>query len=82
MFEMIHRQKGSPSLITSDNASQLKVGYSVIAKVWNSIVQSNDIQSYVANQVIKWKFITEYAQWQGGFNKRMIGITKRASRKS
>ena len=58
------------------------MGYSVILKVWNSVVQSNDVQSYVTNKGISWIFITEYSPWRGGFYERLIGITKRSLRKA
>ena len=57
-------RRGTHTLIISDNANQLKLGYSVIGKICNSVVGSADIQSFVANKAIKWKFITEYSPWK------------------
>ena len=75
-------RRGSPNLIISDNASQLKLGFSVIGKIWNSLVTHNDIQTYVANKAIQWKFITDYAPWKGGYYERLVGLTKRSLRKA
>ena len=49
---------------------------------WQSVVREDDVQSYVANEGIEWKFITEYAPWQGGLYERLIGLTKRSLRKT
>ena len=80
-FRRFIAKRVTPSSIISDNGSQLKLGYSVIKKIWNSVVQSEDVQSYSADKGISWKFITEYSPWQGGFYERLVGITKRSLRK-
>ena len=40
------------------------------------------MQDYVSNSRIKWSFIVELAPWMGGFYERLVGLVKRASRKS
>ena len=69
-------------MFISDNASQLKLGHAVINDVWNDVTKSVDIQSYISNENIEWKFITEYAPWKGGYYERLVGLTKRALRKT
>jgi hypothetical protein len=46
------------------------------------VCQSHEVQSYVANTRIKWKFIVELASWMGGAYERLVGIVKRSLRKS
>ena len=75
-------RRGTPSLIVSDNASQLKLGYALIESIWKSVANSSEVQSYVANKHITWKFITEYAPWKGGYYERLVGLTKRSLRKA
>ena len=75
-------QRGKPMMVLSDNAGQFKLGNAVIGKLWGSIVTNSEVQSYVSNEGIAWKFITDYAPWQGGFYERLVGITKRSIRKS
>ena len=35
-----------------------------------------DTTSYISSKGITWKFIPEYAPWQGGFYERMVGLIK------
>ena len=75
-------RRGTPSLIISDNAPNFKLGNSVINRIWKHVVRDVDIQSYVANEGIQWKFITDMAPWKGGFYERLVGLTKRSLRKA
>jgi hypothetical protein len=74
-------RRGTPSLIMCDNASNFKQGCSVIDKIWKRVTSTDDVQSYVANKGIQWKFITDYAPWKGGIYERLVGITKKCMRK-
>ena len=38
--------------------------------------------NYASNIGVKWTFIVELAPWMGGFYERMVGLVKRALRKS
>lgn len=42
----------------------------------------NDVQAYVANENIQWKFIVKLAPWMGGFYERLVGLVKRSIRKA
>ena len=81
-FRRFMARRGKPAMIISDNANQFKVGKLVADDIWNPIERDTDVQTYVSNEGIKWKFVTEYSPWQGGFYERLVGITKRSLRKS
>lgn len=40
------------------------------------LIKNKLIQSYLLKYLIRWKFITPHAPWQGGIYKRLVGITK------
>ncbi len=75
-------RRGKPKQITSDNAPNFKLTSEAIKNLWDQTTQREDVQSYVANQGIKWHFIPEYAPWFGGFYERLVGLVKRSLRKS
>ncbi len=66
----------------SDNAAQFKLSKQVIEDVWNNVIQSEDVHSYVSTNGINWKFIVELAPWMGGFYERLVGVVKRSMRES
>jgi hypothetical protein len=74
--------KGTPIEIISDNAQQFKLSSDVIKRIWSDTVKHEDVQNYVSGEGIKWTFIIELAPWMGGFYERLVGIVKRALRKS
>ena len=75
-------RRGKPSMIISDNTSQIKLGILVMDKVWDNVTKDSDVQSCIVMENIKWKSITEYAPWKGGFYERLVGITKRSLKKA
>ena len=58
-------RRGKPSQIISDNAAQFKLAKTVIEKLWLNIITDSDVQSYVSNQGIQWKFIVQLALLNG-----------------
>lgn len=58
---------GKPEQLISDNASQFKLASNILKETWASTVRDPDVQSYIANEDIKWQFIVELAPWMGGF---------------
>ena len=60
----------------SDNVSQFKLVKSTVEDAWQLSTTSSDTQSFLANEGIKWSFITELAPWMGGFYERLIGLVK------
>ena len=75
-------RRGKPEMIICDNANQFKLGSSVVGKIWSNVINHIDVQSYIANEGIKWKFVIDYAPWKGGFYERLVGLTKRSLRKT
>ena len=68
-------------MIISDNASQFKLGHMVVDKIWNNSINNVQVETYVANEGVTWKFIVEYSPWRGGFYERLVGLTKRSLKK-
>jgi hypothetical protein len=66
-------RRGIPDLV-SDNASTFKAADKTISKT--------QVQDYASTRKIKWKFVTQYAPWMGGFYERMIKDVKMALKKT
>ena len=81
-LERFVSRRGKPKMIISDNASQVILGQEVMDRIWFSMLKDEIVQSYVAQERIEWKWITEYSPWKGGFYERMVGIAKRACKKA
>ena len=75
-------RRGTPAMIISDNGSQIKLGSNVIQNIWSKSQDNDDVQSFVADKGISWKFVTEHAPWQGGFYERLVRTVKSALKKS
>ena len=60
-FRRFVARRGKPKLVISDNGSQLKLGNEIIDNIWKNATKDYDVQSYIANEKIEWKYITEYA---------------------
>ena len=58
---------GAPKTIISDNGKYFR---------------SSEVQNFVANKGIKWKFNIEGAPWMGGFFERLVKMVKRCLKKS
>lgn len=81
-FRRFVATKGTPCEIISDNAQQFKLSHDVLKQVWGQTIQSEEVQSYMSGEGIRWTFIIELAPWMGGFYERMVGLVKRALRKT
>ena len=77
-FRRFTSRRGLPSTILSDNAKMFKSASAEIKR----IVRCKEVQTYMVNNQIQWKFIVEKAPWWGGFWERMVGITKRCLKKT
>ena len=75
-FRRFVSRRGCPMLVISDNAPQFKLGSALIFRLWHNMIRSENIQSYVAEKGIQWKFIIEYSPWKGGFYERLVALTK------
>ena len=56
---------GTPKIIISDNASQFKAGSEVVQELWKKVSKNSEVQSYIADYGIQWKFTVEYALGKG-----------------
>lgn len=81
-FRRFISQRGRPTQIISDIASQFKSSSALIHRIWNNVLCNEEVQTYVATKGIKWLFIVELAPWMGGFYERLVSIVKRCFRKS
>ena len=75
--ELVAR-RGVPRLMVSDNAKTFKH----TAEWLKTLQLDDDLQHYLGNDHIKWRFNLSRAPWWGGFFERLIGITKTALSKS
>ena len=66
------------STLISDNAKTFKASSKEIEK----LVKSPDVQRYLSNSRVTWKFIIEKALWWGGFWERLIQSVKRSIKKT
>ena len=46
------------------------------------MTKCKDVQNYASSVGIKWNFIVELAPWMGGFYERLMGLVKKALRKT
>ena len=74
--------RSQPRIIYSDNATQFRAANKTLAQLWNKLIVDQELCTYYANQGIIWRFITEYAPWQGVYYERLIGIVKLALQKT
>ena len=75
-------RREAPRLILSDNAQQFKATRTVLEKAWRKVMTDEKLNEFVSNQGIQWRFIVELTPWMGGFYERLVGLTKRALRKT
>jgi len=66
----------------SDNAKQFKLTRKVLTKAQQQMTINDEVDDYLSKQGIQRKLIVELAPWMGGFYERLVGLTKRALRKT
>ena len=76
-FRRFVSRRGMPATLISDNAKTFQAA----SKQIRTIVRSEEVQSYITNNRIEWKFIIEKAPWWGGFWERLIQSVKKILRK-
>ncbi|PIC31111.1 hypothetical protein B9Z55_022128 [Caenorhabditis nigoni] len=70
-------RRGAPVSILSDNATQFKLGYSIInADLKTLINKSATLTCFMAQHEIKIKHITPLSPWQGGIYERLVALVK------
>lgn len=62
----------------SDNAST----YLSAAEELRQLFQSPSRKEFLSRQGVEWQFIPKRAPWYGGFWERLIGLSKRAIKKT
>ena len=77
-FRRFSSRRGLPSTVISDNAKTFKASSKEIEK----LVKSPEVQRYLSNSRVTWKFIIEKAPWWGGFWERLIQSVKRSIKKT
>ena len=70
--------KSLPYHMLSDNIPT----YSTAAKELKQLFQSPSLKESLCRQGVEWQFIPKRAQWYGGFWERLLGISKRAIKKT
>ena len=70
-------RRGIPRLVVSDNAKTFKTA----ARVLSSVFELPEVQRYLLNLKVKWRFNLERAPWWGGFFERLIRSVKRCLKK-
>ena len=77
-FRRFSSRRSVPLVMISDNAST----YLASAETLQELFQSPSLKEVFGRQGIDWKFIPKRAPWYGGFWERLIGLTKKAVRKT
>ena len=70
-------RKGIPRIILSDNAKTFKRA----GKLLRNLQKQRQVQQYLSDNGIKWRFNVEKAPWWGGVFERLVKSTKRSLRK-
>lgn len=81
-FRRFIARRTTPTFVVSDNAPQFRVTSSVLETAWNEISSATAVQHFCSQHNITWHFIVEYSPWMGGFYERLVGVVKRAMRKT
>ena len=76
-FKRFTCRRGIPRLVVSDNAKTFKTA----ARVLSSLFKLPEVQRYLLNLKVKWRFNLESDSWWGGFFERLIRSVKRCLKK-
>ena len=76
-FKRFIFRRGIPRLVVSDNAKTFKTA----ARFLSSIFELREVQNFLLNHKVKWKFNLERASWWGGFFEHMVRCVKRCPKK-
>ena len=71
-------RRGVPELIVSDNAKTFKSA----SKELKVLYEQSEVQAFLMERRITWRFNLEKAPWWGGFYERMVKGVKRCLRKT
>ena len=76
-FRRFSAQRRLPTRIVSDNAKTFKTADRKLAALFDLL----DVQNYLLNQHIKWRYNLPKASWWGRLFERLVGMTKRCLKK-
>ncbi|KAK6762413.1 hypothetical protein RB195_023216 [Necator americanus] len=71
-------RRGLPTSITCDNAPTFLLTSSILKSRTKEPQLNDEVEQILAEKEIRWKYITPYASWQGGFHERVIKSVKHA----
>ena len=77
-FRRFSSRKSLPRLMISDNAST----FMSAAEELKELLKSDTLHADLSKQGVEWRFIPCRAPWYGGYWERLIGLTKRALKKT
>ena len=61
---------------------QFKLTKKTLDKAWQQSIMQENVLIFTSDAGIKWKFITEFSPWMGGFYERYVGMIKSSLRKA
>ena len=67
-------RRGIPEMLITDNASTYKRANKLLIMLF----KRKEVQAYLANQHITWRYNLELAPWWGGFYERHVGLVKKS----
>ncbi|KAL3108965.1 hypothetical protein niasHT_015992 [Heterodera trifolii] len=76
-FRRFSSRRGLPSLVWSDNGTNFVVGAECIKEEWR-----REILVETSHEGVSWRFNTPIAPWMGGAWERLVGITRKALRRT
>ena len=76
-FKRFISRRGIPKLIVSDNAKTFKSASKSLSALFDLV----EVQKFLQNLRVTWRFIIERAPWWGGFFERLIRSVKRCLKK-
>ena len=76
-FKEFITRRDKPDLVISDNAKTFEAA----ANWLKTLQEDEELNDYLGQRSIKWKFNLARAPWWGGFFERMVGIMKRSLNK-
>ena len=71
-------RRGTPKMMVSDNAKTFQATKAFL----DIVTQDEEVNDYINQQRIEWRFNLSCAPWWGGFWERMVGLMKNALKKS
>ena len=81
-FRRFVSRRGVPRAMWSDNAPQFKMTKTTLDKAWKEVISDPAVADTITARGTDWHFSVQHAPWMGGIYERMVGLVKRALRKT